>query len=247
MKRKEKNIAIFDEDIRKWGRYQYTDKKKYSAYIASKRQTEEIAFMLKNIVNNQTRILDVGCGDGTYTFDLFDYLRPKLILGFDPSKQAILTAKRKIHGKYKGKVSFRVANIYEIDKVVDPGQFDIAVVRGVLHHLYEPQFAIHKLSKVLDMIIVLEPNGFNPFLKVIEKLPYNRLHEEKSYWPPHLDQWFVNEGFNIRYKKYFNLVSYFSPDFIVKPLKLIEPFFENIPYLHKIICGSNLIFYVRKS
>ena len=78
---KEKNIKVYNEDIKKLGRYEYTGLDMYSAVTAGKKQSEEI---LKSIRSQKLKkpllILDVGSGDGTYTFELLEKLNPKKII-----------------------------------------------------------------------------------------------------------------------------------------------------------------------
>lgn len=242
----EKNIKVFEKDVKAGGKYQYTDFDKYSAYIATKRQSIEIIRLLKDIYKKNFTILDVGCGDGTFTFEIYDEIKPKRIVGFDNAKLAVQAAQKRVKSKDKAKISFKVCNIYDVDKVFAKEKFDVAVVRGVLHHLYEPEKAIQALCKVSNNIIVLEPNGYNPILKVIEKTsPYHIEHEEKSYWPPRLNQWFVRQHFNVKEQQFFSIVPYFCPDIVARSLKAIEPFMESIPFIKRFYAGTNIIFYER--
>jgi hypothetical protein len=47
---------------------------------------------------------------------------------------------------------------------------------------YQIEKAIQIICNIADEIIVAEPNGYNPVLKIMEKVsPYHIQHEEKSY------------------------------------------------------------------
>ncbi len=46
---------------------------------------------------------------------------------------------------------------------------DVAVLRGVLHHLDRPEAAIAHLAKQFKAVMILELNGYNPVMKLIEK------------------------------------------------------------------------------
>lgn len=237
---------IYNQDIESYGKYLYTDEKNYSSYIATRKQTEEMANLIKEFLPKDMSILDIGCGDGTFTFELFNRLAPINIIGFDIAEKAISIAKRKIKPTHGNKVGFIVSNIYGMDRHFTENQFDIGILRGVLHHVDEPEKAIKSMKNITRYLLVLEPNGFNPILKVIEKVsPYHKIHQEKSYWPPAMENWLKKNSYLIIKQRYFGLVPYFCNKHIAKLLKIIEPLFENIPYLNRLWCSVNLTLYRR--
>ncbi len=227
----EKNISKFNQDAKKTFGYLYTTKGKLSSKIANERLSIAVIAIIGNVKNKS--VIDVGCGDGTYTFELLKH-EPKNILGVDPAIEAIKIANNSIK-KYKN-IEFKVENIYSLSDLNK--KFDIAIVRGVIHHLYEPLKAIVELLKIARTIVIIEPNGYNPLLKLIEKLsPYHRNHEEKSHYPKQLDMWFERHNGKIQKRLYCGLVPFFCPDIIAKLLKIIEPFIEKIPFINKIMCA----------
>lgn len=241
---KSQTNRVYSTDVEKTGGYLYTNKEIYSAVIATQKQTDEMVHLMKSLITPDTTILDIGCGDGVYTIELFNQLHPKKIIGFDMVKEAIRVAKQKHEKKTKGKVTFEVSNVYTMSDQFKKQKLTVGVLRGVLHHLENPRRAIQEISKTLDSVVVLEPNGYNPILKIIEKTsPYHVAHGEKSYFPPLLDKLFAEAGFGVLQKKYFSIVPYFFPTWITKILKKIEPFFENIPLINRIYCGAILIHY----
>lgn len=245
--KKEKNVSVYNEDIKKLGRYEYTGQEKYSSVTAGNKQSEEILKSIRSLrLKKPYRILDVGSGDGTYTFELFEKLDPKLIVGFDFAKSGVEIANKKIKKKDAKEIKFITSSIYTVDKkIID--KFDVAVVRGVLHHLYNPERGISTICKLADVIVVAEPNGYSPFMKIMEKASqYHRLHEEKSYWPPTLNSWFEKNGFKVKKQYFFGPVPFFFPETPARMIKAIEPFIENIPYLNRIYCASNLIIYEKQ-
>lgn len=242
--KKRKKSSAFDEDIKREGRYQYVNFEQYSIYIATKRQSEEIIRLLQKHTDKNTSILDVGCGDGTFTFELLREVLCKKMVGFDVAKEAIKVAQNAVTPKDKKKIFFQEGSIYDANKMFRKNSFDIIVVRGVLHHLENPERGIQSLSKLAKKIIVLEPNGYNPILKLIERFSqYHIEHEEKSYWPPTLNSWFIRNGYHVKEQKFFSIIPYFCPEPIAKALKIIQPLMEKIPGIKIFYCGTNLIYY----
>lgn len=242
--KREKNINVFNKDVSQNAGYLYTSDELYSSKVATQKQTEELVILINKHFKRSIKIIDIGCGDGKHTIELFKHILPSKIVGIDPAENAIKIARQKVNSKHKGKIFFRVGNIYEIDKLFKKGQFDLAIIRGVLHHLYNPYIAIKKIGLVFPSVIIIEANGYNPILKVIEKVsPYHKEHEEKSYWPPLLNVWFKKQGYKIITEKYFGIVPYFCPDYLAKSLKIVEPFFEKIPLLNRLYCACSYILY----
>lgn len=242
----EKNVQAFNDDVKNNGQYLYTNFQRYSAYIATKRQSDELIKLLKKSIGKDASILDVGCGDGIFTLELLKEVKPKKIIGFDKARVAIDSATKKINIKDKKKITFRYCDIYDAHKYFKKNSFSIIVVRGVLHHVDNPVRAVASLSSISKKIIVLEPNGFNPILKLIEKIsPYHRGHDEKSYWPLTLNKWFKDNGYRVKEQQYFSIIPYFCPESIVRLLEHIEPFVERLPFIKMFYCGTNLIYYER--
>lgn len=242
--KKEKNINVFNKDVQENAGYIYTSNKILSAKIATAKQTGELTKYIKKFFPKDIGIVDIGCGDGKHTVELFKSISPGLIVGIDPAKEAIATAKKRVGNNHKDRIFFQAGNIYDVNKLFKTKQFDLAIIRGVLHHLYDPQEAIRQISRVFPAIIIIEANGYNPILKIIEKIsPYHREHEEKSYWPPLLNKWFEKQGYKVISERYFGIVPYFFPDTLAKMLKYVEPFFENIPVLNRLYSACNIILY----
>jgi SAM-dependent methyltransferase len=238
----ERNIATFDADAAALGGYVYTAIDRWSTRYATGRQTEEIIRMLAKNFSSHVQVVDLGCGDGTYTLEIAERFRPAQVCGVDPAANAIDLARSRIPLQLSGVVSFNVGDIYKIETEVKPGA--VAVLRGVLHHLDKPRDAIAALGKKFTSVISLEPNGFNPGMKIIEKVSkYHREHDEKSYWPPSLNHWFREQGFEVAFQKFFCTVPYFFPTLAAKALSLADPVVEAIPVVREICCGTNLVLY----
>ncbi len=242
--KKEKVISVYNKDVAKTGRYIYTDIRRLSARLATKRQTDEIVNTILLKIGRNKKILDVGCGDGTFTLELLKKVSPKKIVGFDNSKMGIKFAQEKVKKGKLRKIKFFQASIYDIDKKIKKGEFDVAIIRGVLHHLYEPKKAIESVTKVVDKVVVLECNGYNPILKVIEKVsPYHIEHEEKSYFPPLINKWFKKNGFFVKKQNYCVIIPYFCNKKFAQFLQTVQPFFERLPFVSMFYCGDVLLYY----
>jgi ubiquinone/menaquinone biosynthesis C-methylase UbiE len=238
----ERNVATFDADVAAHGGYAYTTNDLWSTRYATARQSDELIGMLEGNFSRDVRIADIGCGDGTYTTEIMNRFRPVSIRGIDASSNGIDVARKRLPPQLAGTVSFELGSVYSLESRGE----EVAVIRGVLHHLDRPQDAIYRLAGQFQSILVLEPNGFNPVLKLIEKVSaYHRAHDEKSYWPPSLNRWFRNAGMFVVAQKYFCIVPFFFPTPAAKLLSRLEPAFELLPLARNVGCGQNLILYRR--
>lgn len=226
----EDEYNCFNQDIKANQGYRYTNTEQLSCRLSNQRMSDEL---LRIVDYSGKTLLDIGCGDGFYTVAFHD--RCKSILGVDAAEQAIALAS----GKYRqvANLSFQVCSAYELRSL--DRTFDIASIRGVLHHLDRPMDALEEASKIASTVVLLEPNGYNPVVKLIEKLsPYHRQHKEKSYPPRQLDRWCrASRGVVIK-RSFIGLVPMFCPDMLARTLKWIEPFIEKTPLIRKICCGQ---------
>lgn len=229
-----KNVEVFNQDVLQGQGYQYTSNARLSSLLANERITKGIEDASQW---QGKKVLDLGCGDGTYTHGLLQ-MGAASVLGLDPAEAAIDIAREKFADTPN--LAFVVGNIYALDELSE--QFDIVVLRGVLHHLPNAAKAIEMAAKVAREIIILEPNGANPVLKVIEKVsPYHRQHEEQSFLPSTLTRWCNDVGATPDYEQFVNLVPMFCPPLLARLLKIVEPVIEQIPLLRTIACGQIVI------
>lgn len=227
----EKNIDTFRTDVIEKGGYQYSKTKKLSSLLSNRRTSNVIHQTLGCIKGK--RIIDIGCGDGIFTQE-FLALNPEFVTGVDQNEAAIEVAKKNM--SHIKNIEFNAIDVYKIPLIK---KYDIAIVRGVLHHLDQVEKAIEIICNIAHEIVVVEPNGYNPVLKIIEKIsPYHILHEEKSYSPRKLDKWFKNNGGTIASSMYIGFVPLFCPDFLAKILKFFEPYIEKTPLLRNFSCGQ---------
>ena len=237
-----KNVSEFNRDVKEMGSYAYTTDR-----LSSNEANFRLTTSIRDIYDFSGKtVLDIGCGDGSYTLE-FCELGVKKIVGIDPADKAINAAADKAEKYGLGHIaSFQVDNIYELDTVLTSNSYDCIVVRGVVHHLPDPEKAFKELAKFKGDIIVLEPNGSNPVLKLIEKnSQYHIEHEERSFSFKELTTWSEMAGLINADYKYINVVPFFCPDLLVRVLKPFEPMVEALPLFRKYICGQ--VVYLFKS
>jgi SAM-dependent methyltransferase len=223
--------APFCEDVAEHGGYVYTTNGALSGRIANKRQSDAI-FEIVDL--HRKRVIDIGCGDGTYTFEIYDRAQPSVLCGIDPAAPAIEVANKRLSDR---DIKFTCDSAYSIP--YPDGSFDVAHLRGVLHHMDRPVNALREAFRVASTIVVLEPNGFNPVLKLIEKMSkYHREHGEKSYLPLSLDRWVGELGGRVTRRDWIGLVPYFCPSLVARTLKIFEPVVEPTPLLRSLGCGN---------
>lgn len=232
------NVHRFDDDVRKTGSYAYTNEK-LSAKFANARISESIA---KSYAFSGKRVLDLGCGDGTYSLE-FASLGAIEILGIDPAEVAVEAANRKAENAgLDAVVRFEAGNIYALKEQLGDRRFDCVVLRGVLHHLPGPQKAVACIASLANTVIILEPNGYNPVLKLLERFSrYHIEHEERSFLPGTIKSWCESAGLGVSVCEHLNLVPMFCPDWMAKICRSVEPIVEKIPVLREIGCGQCLI------
>jgi 2-polyprenyl-3-methyl-5-hydroxy-6-metoxy-1,4-benzoquinol methylase len=232
------NVLRFDSDVLTGGSYIYTSER-LSARSANARISRSVAEAFD--FRGKT-VLDVGCGDGAYTIE-FPALGAIKVLGIDPASAAVEAATVRSELMMIDEVArFAVGNIYALDSVLSEDAFDCIVIRGVLHHLPDPERAISALSSYNGTLIIVEPNGNNPVLKLLEKYSeYHVDHEEQSFSPALIRRWLTQAGFHDLQTKMVNLVPFFCPDWMISPLQSIERLVERLPLIRDLSCGQSVI------
>jgi SAM-dependent methyltransferase len=228
------NVGVFDRDAAAGG-YLYTRGDRLSAVLANERQTQGI---LQAADFKGRRVIDLGCGDGTYTLELARRSGAAFVLGIDPAAAAIERATRSAKAACV-ECRFDVGSIYDL---AVPQRFDVAVVRGVLHHLAEPAAAVANAFRLADTVVILEPNGINPVLKLIERVSaYHREHEERSFLPTRIDAWIDAGGGRVTRRAFITFVPFFCPAALARVLKFCEPGVEALPVVRWIAAGQYLV------
>jgi len=225
-------VSVFDHDALRHGGYLYTTNAPLSSQLANKRLSD-IALTLVDF--QAKRILDLGCGDGTYTKELFDRGKPSSILGIDPAKKTIHIAREKYNDGQR--ISFAIGSADQLPYATD--SFDLVHIRGVLHHMSNPIATLKDALRVAHTVLIIEPNAYNPGIKLLELFsPYHIAHKEKFYAPATLRHWVQLVGGKLTADCYAGFVPFFCPDWFAKLSKSLEPTIERLPLLSRLACAA---------
>lgn len=219
--------------------YLYTTNARLSSELANRRLTDAV-LAVADFAGR--RVLDMGCGDGTYTVELAGAGGVAVMHGIDPAEQAVRVARTK---RADVPVEFAVSSAYALPYRDD--SFDVVVLRGVLHHMGSPVEAIREGLRVAPVLVVVEPNGYNPALKVLERCStYHVEHGEKSYPPRTLDRWVADVGGRVETRLWAGFVPMFCPDWMARATKLAEPAVEAVPVVRHVGCAVYVFKAVRR-
>jgi SAM-dependent methyltransferase len=94
--------------------------------------------MLAGVNIREKRVIDIGCGDGTFTIELFDRGQPKTMSGIDPSAKAVKTAQRK---KGERPIEFVAKGAYELPWGADSFDIDALPPSKIDERVEEPATA----------------------------------------------------------------------------------------------------------
>ncbi len=223
----------FDADVEAKGGYAYTDPVRRSAACANERFTRVI---IDSLDLNGKQVVDVGCGDGTYTAELCNGTGVAQLLGIDPARKAVRRARERYEETFP-ELHFRCG--YAADLIAEGRRFDVAIYRGVIHHVGSPAEEISTAMQLADTVFFLEPNGWNPVLKAIERFSaYHREHGERSFLLQRYAEWIEDAGGAVKRAFFFGLVPMFCPDWMMRVGVALEPLVERIPVLRRIGCGQ---------
>jgi SAM-dependent methyltransferase len=229
-----KNIDVFDRDAERNGGYVYTKSLQLSCRLATQRSTDVI--LATGCLRNRS-IVDIGCGDGFYTTRFWDLAQPKSMVGVDPAAHAIAVANT---NKGNRPVKFLIGDAHQLP--FPDSSFDLALVQSILHHDDNPQSVIREAFRVAPEVLVHEPNGNNPGLKIIERVSrYHREHDEKSFSSKQLRRWIQEGGGVITYQRFAGFVPMFCPSVVARAMKAIEPLVEALPLMNRLGCAVTVI------
>src|SRR5579863_1623935 len=103
-------------------------------------------FLLPHLSSGQS-LLDVGCGPGTITMDLAEWVAPGKVIGIDRSKEVVERARAAAEARSLSNLSFEVGDVYDLQ--FEDGSFDVVYAHQVLQHLSDPVRALLGMRRVL--------------------------------------------------------------------------------------------------
>ena len=152
-------------------KYHWYDGWFYDIVIAPNQ--DKLFGQIKNLIEPNSKIIDIGCGTGRLEFALAD--KCESVLGIDLSERNIERAHLTLTKHPNDKISFQHNNLNE---VINNGKthYDYAILTYVIHEVNEEERIdlLNEMARVADKIIigdylVPKPKGFGSYLsEVIE-------------------------------------------------------------------------------
>ena len=233
-----RNIEAFDRDAQANEGYLYTHTARLSCRFATQRTTDII---LETGEIEGRSVFDAACGDAFYTQQFWDRGRPASLVAADAAVTALQVA---FHNSSPRPIRFVGGDAHRMPFADD--SFDVVLLQSVLHHDDDPLEMIREAFRIAPRIIIHEPNGNNPALKIIEKVSrYHIEHNEKSYSTRQMRRWIEAAGGSIVHQRVAGLVPMFCPDWMAKTMKLVEPAVELIPLFRWVACAVHVMVGVR--
>jgi ubiquinone/menaquinone biosynthesis C-methylase UbiE len=106
------------------------------------RFNETLKYIMKD---ENSRLLDIGSADGTFTSILVNKIKPKKLVGVDVLKASVDYANKKF--KKERSVSFLLADAHELPFKQE--MFDGVFALEVLEHVFEPKKVLSEIRRVL--------------------------------------------------------------------------------------------------
>jgi len=233
-----RSADIFNRDVETKGGYVYALDDKLSSRMATERWLQ-LMLGLTDLTGRS--VTDIGCGDGTFTVRYWDRGHPRLMSALDPAVKAVVAGAAKRDSR---PILFVAADGHHLPYADDA--FDVAILQAILHHDSDPEATVREAFRVAREIVVLEPNGYSPILKLMERLSrYHRDHLERSYTAKRLRQWVEAAGGEVTRGRFGIAVPMFCPDWLARLLKMVEPPIELLPVINRIFC-SVYVFHARR-
>ena len=157
--------------------------------------------IIAELIDNKTRVLDVGCGDGT----LMKYLKEKK----DIDTRGLEISKNKIQICVSKGLSVIEGNAEKDLKQFPDSSFNYVILSQTLQAFYNPEKVIDDLLNVAEKAIVTIPNfGFwrvRLDLLIKGKMPITKNLPEEWYNTPNLHMCTIKDFFNFCNKKNIKL------------------------------------------
>lgn len=224
------NVQVFNQDAQANAGYVYTTNGRLSSELAVRNLAD---LVLESVSLEDRSVVDVGCGDGYFTDLFLREGKPKSITAVDPVPDAVAVAHARIQGR---PLRFAVGDGHRVPLRSDA--FDLGILHCVLHHAEDPLTIIREMLRLAPEVLIVEPNGNNLGLKVIEKASrYHREHEERSFKLGRMLRWVRQAGGVVTRVQFHGLVPFFCPDPVARLAKALEPHVERSTLLSVMGCA----------
>jgi SAM-dependent methyltransferase len=231
-------VDVFNEDVSANTGYLYTHTSRLSCKLATRRTTD-IILQTGEIAGRS--VLDMACGDAYYSIQFWDQAHPRKLVAADAAANAVALGAR---NSAERPISFLVSDAHSMPFASD--SFDVVLLQSVLHHDDNPQRMIREAFRIAPRVVIHEPNGNNPGLKIIEKTSqYHLEHGEKSYGTQVMRQWIKEAGASVVHTRVAGFVPMFCPDWMARTMKFLEPAVERTPGFRWMACAVYVMVGVR--
>jgi SAM-dependent methyltransferase len=228
------SVETFNRDALNRGSYAYTDNRRLSSRMAT-RTSKELVMRIGKLAGRS--VLDIGCGDGSFSIEYWDAVGPASLMGIDAAESAIDVANT---NRGERPIRFQSGDAHRLP--FPDGSFDLALLQSILHHDNDPGRTLREAFRVADRVMIHEPNGYNLGLKVIERVsPYHREHGERSYTLARVRRWIAEAGGRVEHAEFAGFVPMFCPDCIARGMKAVEPLVEVIPGVNRLACAVYVV------
>jgi tRNA (mo5U34)-methyltransferase len=118
-------------------------------------------------------VLDIGCNAGFYSFEM-KRRGASNVLGIDHDAAYLRQAEFAKHHLAFGDVEFRQMEVYDVDALTGK-QFDLVLFMGVFYHLRHPLYALEKVAKLVDGILLFQTmeRGSSHVRQISENYPFD--------------------------------------------------------------------------
>lgn len=228
------SVEVFNRDALNRRSYAYTDNSRLSSRMATQ-TTRELVMRVGKLTGQS--VLDIGCGDGYYTIGYWDAVGPASMVGIDAAESAVDVANV---NRGERPIRFHSGDAHQLP--YPDHSFDIALLQSILHHDNDPGRTVREAFRVADRVLIHEPNAYNLGLKVIELVsPYHREHKEMSYTLARVTRWIEEANGEVEHVEYAGFVPMFSPDWLARGMKTVEPLVECIPGVNRLGCAVYVV------
>ncbi len=146
----------------------YLERRRYNINI----RAETVQYFLRN--REFTRILDVGCGDGSASIPLLNPQRELVLL--DVSANMLSIAQSRVPSNFEQNV--HTINQEFLSANLEPNSFDVIICLGLLAHVESPKNVIDRIAQLLppNGVVIMQSTDSAGFLSRLG-VSYRRLLE----------------------------------------------------------------------